>query len=141
MYGTRSGALQGGQGRAVSNLRSQRGRHHHALRPNDVFRQSASGLPRSPILAIACALHITSGIDGRTCGFEEIAARSLRARMTSGKALASAGRCYWRRQMVNSTTKTHSGNENDSGRHGMAEKEPMVVNVSKSGFGRRGELV
>ena len=45
-----------------------------------------------------CLPYPTSGMDGWTCEFEEIAARSLRARMTSGKALASAGR-YWRRRM------------------------------------------
>ena len=68
--------------------------------------------------------------------------------MTSGEALASAGRYVFMAttdapkptlaQVANCSTKIDNGDEDDSGRKGMVEKELMAANVSS---GRRGELV
>ena len=98
----------------------------------------------------------TSSSDGRTCGDEDVPSRFIRACMTSGEALASAGRYAFMAttdapkptlaQMANNATKIHSGDEDDNGRKSMAEKEPMAAKVSRSGFrhvagGRQGKLV
>ena len=104
----------------------------------------------------SCSPSVSSS-DARICAdWEDSPLELIRADMTSGEALARAGRYAFMAtedvpkptlaQIANTATRIHSGDEDDSDMKSMAEKEPIAANMRRSGFrhvagGERDELV